>query len=195
MAGGNNPLRRLLRWAKVSRDGGDDDLSFPIQQVEFLMKTGKAVVWFPFGYHANVTAGQLAMLFSMQGNAEQSVALPGSPRERPALEPGEVAVFLPSGKGGAIMKLQVDGSILVRSTVHVTVDADATITGDLTVKQNLTVRGNTALVAALTVTGGTALAAVVTSNGKDISDTHTHGPGLYLDSGAGAVTGTSGTPV
>ncbi len=176
MASGN-PLKRLLRWAKVSRDGGDDDGPFPIQQVEFLMKTGKAVVWFPFGYHANVTADQLAMLFSMQGNAEAGVILPGSPRERPALEPGEVAVFLPSGKGGAIMKLQEDGRILVRSTVGVTVEADVTITGNLT------------------VVGNTVLGAVVTSAGTDISNTHNHGPGLYLDSGAGAVTGTTGTPV
>ncbi len=167
----SSPLKRLLRWAKTTRDGGDDDQLFPTQQVTYLFKTSKATMWFPFGYHANVTAGQLAMLFSMQGNTEAAVALPGSPRERPALEPGEVAVFLPSGTGGAMMTLKADGTIVVKSTVGITLDADVTVTGNMTVQ------------------GDTALAAVVTSNGVDISDTHTHAGSATAPTGAVSPTG------
>ena len=97
MASSVNVLRRLLRWAKVSRNWGDDT-NWPIQQFTYLGKTGDAVDWFPYGYHANVPAGHLSLLACLQGKAEARVAFPGSPLERPRVASNELVIYHPRTK-------------------------------------------------------------------------------------------------
>ena len=90
------------------------------------------------------------------------IALPGSPQTRPELEPGEVAVYHPPT--GSLIRFKANGDIDITAPL-------VTITGNLT------------------VTGDTALAATVTSNGKDISDTHTHVGSPSAPDGAQSNTG------
>jgi len=112
MGSSANLVRRLLRWAKISRSW-DDDASWPVQQVTYMGKTGNSVMWFPYGYHANVPEGQPALLMSLHGKAEARVAIPGSPSERPRIAPDEVAVFHPPT--GSMVHLRSNGDIEVTS--------------------------------------------------------------------------------
>ena len=105
---GNNLIRRLMRWARVTRPG-DDTGDFPIQQVGYLGKIGDALVWFPYGMHANIPADELALALSMQGNPEARVVLPGSPKKRIKVAAGEVVFFHPDT--GTKIHLMADGSI------------------------------------------------------------------------------------
>lgn len=141
-----NMIKRLIRWCRVSRDD-DDSGSFPIQQVSYLGKVGDAFVLFPYGFHANVPTGELALLLNLQGNPEARVALPTSPLKRVKVAAGEVVVFHPPS--GSKIHFKADGTIEMTAS-------------------------NVKVIGDLEVTGSTVLSATVTSNGKDISDTHTH---------------------
>lgn len=145
-------LKNLLRWGKITK-AGDDTGQFPVQQVTYLGKVGDCLMVFPYGYHANLTTDSLVALFAMHGQEENRAGIGYTPQTRPELAEGEVAVYHPNT--GTMIKLQASGDILidapnVRFTGNVDIDGD------------------------LTVTGATALSDTVTSNGKDISDTHTH---------------------
>lgn len=113
-------IRNLLRWCRISRDGDDAGI-FPIQQVAYLGKVGNAVTWFPYGFHANVPADELAVLFSMGGNPEARAVLPGSPRERPKVVAGEVVVYHPTT--GTEIHFRANGDLEIASTGDVTVTA------------------------------------------------------------------------
>ena len=93
-------LKQLLRWARISL-AGDDVAQYPVQQTEYLGKTGYALMWFPYGFHANVPADTLTLLLSLQGNSESRVALPGSGPSRPRVAEGEVVVFHPPRSAAA----------------------------------------------------------------------------------------------
>lgn len=153
-------IKRLIRLGKVTLPG-DDTGQFPVQQITYMNKAANAVMWFPYGFHANVPPERLALLFSILGNAEARVAFPGSPEDRPTLETGEVVIFHPPS--GSKIHFKTSGDIELVTTTKVKVDAPvAEFTGDVDITGDLD------------VTGDTALGAAVTSNGKDISDTHSH---------------------
>lgn len=179
MASLSDRIRNLLRWCKVTRDGGSDTDQFPVQQVGYLEKVGDALMWFPFGYHANIPAETLAIMLSMQGNREARVALPGSPIGRPAIAAGEVVIFHPATQSRIHFKANGDIEVTTDTKIKVTAPL-AELIGDLTVSGDVTVDGDVNVITDLNVsgdadvTGSTALGATVTSNGKDISDTHTH---------------------
>lgn len=121
-------IKRLLRWANVSRDG-DDAGNYPIQQVTYLGKAGDALMWFPYGYHAVVPADTLTFLASMQGNPEARVGIPGSPTLRPRIVSPEVVVFHPPT--GSKIHFRANGDIEVTSIgdVKITAAGIASITG------------------------------------------------------------------
>lgn len=172
-------LNNIIRWAKITK-ASDDTQQFATQQMEYLGKVADGIIVFPYGVHANVPPGALALMFSVQGNAENRAAIAWTPKNRPQLKEGECAFYHPPTKAFIIWRENGDLDIEtgeggkgnvnvtckqanVTASESITLDApEATITGNLTVDQNLN------------VTGATALSATVTSNGKDISDTHTH---------------------
>lgn len=77
-----------------------------------------------------------------------------------------------------------DGNAVIDVTGTATVDCPTTNwTGDINLTGNLDITGN------LEVSGSTTLSSTVTSNGKDISDTHTHVGSATAPSGPVAPTG------
>ncbi len=123
MASLSDRLKNLLRWCKVTRDGGADADQFPVQQVGYLEKVGDALMWFPFGYHANIPAETLAVMLSMQGNSEARVALPGSPVERPAIVAGEVVVYHPAT--GSKIHFKANGDLEITGAALASLSADS----------------------------------------------------------------------
>ena len=162
MASVMSRIKSLMKLGKTSRET-DDSGTFPVQQVTYMGKVCDAVMWLPYGFHANIPEDQLAVLLSMQGNPEARIALPGSPLSRPRLEtPGDMVVFHPQTQSRIHFKS--DGSIEIISDSELKVSApDAQFTGDVVVDGSLSVNGLSAT-----------LPSIVTSGLKDISDTHAH---------------------
>ncbi len=166
-------LRRLIRWARITKAGTDTE-SFAVQQMEYMGKVADGLIVFPYGIHGNVPADSLALMFAIGGNPDDRAAIAWTPNNRPELKDGEVAFYHPPTDATLIWKENGDLDIVTGNegaaninitcaTANVTATAAVNITSPLT-----TINGD------LTVTGATALSATVTSNGKDISDTHTH---------------------
>ncbi len=178
----------MIRWVATSlaRLGGSGGQT-PTQQVTYMGKVANVVPWMPYGLGASVPPDELAVALSILGNSDSSVALPSSIGQDPTLALGETAFYHPAT--GSKVHMRADGSIdMLAGAVTITLTA----AGGVTITPGsspVTIAGD------LTVTGATTLGAVVTSNGKDISDTHTHLAGTYLDGMSVAVTGTSGVPV
>lgn len=163
-------LRNLIRWARIIKAGSDTE-QFAVQQMEYLGKIADGVIVFPYGVHANLPPDTLALMMSVQGNPDNRAAIGWTPKKRPLLKSGEVAFYHPL-LPDLIIHLKEDGKMLVKSGVQIDVVApEVVITGNLT------------------VTGTTTLGATVTSNGKDISDTHTHVGSPTAPDGAQSNTG------
>jgi len=171
--------KNVIRMSRITSPGADDK-QFPTQQMEYLGKVADGITVFPYGFHANVTADVLALMFSVQGMPENRFAMPFNTKKRPKLAAGEVAFFHPPTNSFIIGRANGDldietgnggtGNVNINcrqanitASESVTLDTpETTLTGNVTIDQNLT------------VTGDTTLSSTVTSGGKDISDTHTH---------------------
>lgn len=165
-------IKRMVRWARVSRND-DDSGNFPVQQFSYHGKTGDAVMWFPYGFHANVPEDQLSLLLNVQANSEARVAFPGSPIERPKLGTAiEVVIFHPPT--GSKIHFKANGDIELVTTTKVKVDApSAEFTGNVAVIGDITAADITAS-GDLDVTGSATLGATVTAGGTAIGATHAH---------------------
>lgn len=138
-------IRSIARLARVTR-AGDDSGDFPIAQVGYMGKVGDAVMWFPYGIHANVREDELAIILSMQGNPEARVALAGSPTSRPhPIEVGEFVVYHPPSGSKIHFKANGDVEVDSKNDVRVTAagDVDTTAGGDSSVTSGVhTVAGD-----------------------------------------------------
>ena len=171
--------KNSIRLSRITAPGADDK-QFATQQMEYLGKIADGTIVFPYGFHANVPADFLALMFSVQGNPDNRFATPFNTSKRPTLASGEVAFFHPL-LPDLIIKLQANGRMLIKSGVSVDVDApEATFSG------NVTIDGN------LTVTGTSTLGSTVTSNGVDIGETHTH---AQANDSAGNTEANTGVPM
>ena len=171
--------KNSIRMSRITSPGSDDG-QFPSQQMEYLGKVADGVTVFPYGFHANVTADVLALMFSVQGLPENRLAMPFNTKKRPKLAAGEVAFFHPPTDAFIIWRANGDLDIETGNSgtgnINITckqanVTASESVTFDT---PEATFTGNVTIDADLDVTGATTLSATVTSNGKDISDTHTH---------------------
>lgn len=132
-------------WGRIT--GKDKQKQYPDQQAVSLGRVGDNIILFPYGLYADLPAETL--LKTLAPGVAISVTV-----ERPSdTEQGEPVFFHP-----------VTGSrIIMRNNGDVEIIADKVkFSGGVEIGGNLTVDGDTAL------------GATVTSNGKDISDTHTH---------------------
>lgn len=160
-------LRNLLRWARITK-AGTDDQQFATQQMEYLGKVSDGLIVFPYGIHGNVPADALALMFAVQGNADNRAAIAWTPKDRPKLKEGEVAFYHPPTD--ALIKWDEDGNLIITTgengAGNVTLNCkDATVnaTGSVAITTpTLTLNGNF-------VVNGT-----MTNNGKDVGATHGH---------------------
>lgn len=194
-------LIKLCRFSKKETDA----TQFPIQQVEYLEKAGDSFVVLPYGVHANIPEDFLGLLLSAQ--EQNRFVMPLSSKERiHPVESGEVVFFHPVTKSKIHFKNNGDIDIETEADINV-ICANANITAsedinaicdniNVTAATKATVTapesefvGNVTISGDLTVTGATTLSDEVTSNGKDISDTHTHPQGPDSDSNTQQNTG------
>lgn len=152
-------IRNLLRWARITAPGADDQ-QFAVQQMEYLGKVADGLIVFPYGLHGNVPADSLALMFAVQGNPDNRAAIAWTPKDRPKLAAGEVAFYHPP----------TDAFMIWRASGDLDIESGTGGTKDINIKA-----GKVKITGDLEVAGATTLGATVTSNGKDISDTHTHG--------------------
>lgn len=199
-------LRTMIRWGAttLARVGGSEG-ELPVQQVEFMGKTSDTLAWTPYGFAASVPPDKLSVLLSILGNSDSTVSLSGSPGEDPEMAGGECALYHPPT--GSKVHMRADGSIdLIAGAASIILTAaggilltpggsPVTIAGALVVQGVSTFEDDATFDQDATVTGSSILGATVTSNGKDISDTHTHGVGSYTDNTPGLITGVSGIPI
>lgn len=163
-------LKNLIKFGVVT-GGADNASQFPVQQMVYKGKVVNALQIFPYGLYANnASDDSLGVIFSIDDNENNRAALCFTPKRRPTdLEQNEVAFYHPFTNSFIKFRnngnLEIDtgeGNIVIDST-NITVNCNtATVAGDVVINGDLT------------VTGATTLSATVTSNGKDISDTHTH---------------------
>jgi phage gp45-like len=173
-------LSKLVRWARVTKSGADDG-QFATQTMEYLGKVADGLMVFPYGMHGNVPEDALALMFSIQGSPDNRAAIGWTPKDRPTLKGGEVALYHPPTDAFLIWRESGDLDIETGSggTANVNINckqANITASESVTVDSPLAVfTGNVEIDQNLTVTGDSILSSTVTSNGKDISDTHNHG--------------------
>lgn len=152
-------IKNLLRWARITK-AGSDDKQFAVQQMEYMGKVADGLIVFPYGIHGNVPADSLALMFAVNGSSDNRAAIAWTPKDRPKLADGEVAFYHPP----------TDAFIIWRASGELDIETGSAGTKDINIKTSkVKITGD------LEVTGSTTLGATVTSNGKDISDTHTHG--------------------
>lgn len=180
-------------WGRIT--GKDKDLKYPDQQAVFLGRVGDYTVVFPYGIYADLPNDTLLKEIA------QGVAVPVTVQRPSDTEQAEPVFFHPATNTRIIARNNGNLDIITTegngdvniSTVNANVTASgnmvATVAGsttfdtpETTFTGNVTIQGNGE------VQGSTTLGATVTSNGKDISDTHTH-------SGVTPGGGNSGPPV
>ena len=82
-----NLIKNIVRWAKITT-AGTDDQQFATQQMEYLGKVADGIIVFPYGLHGNVPPDALALMFAVQGNPDNRAAIAWTPKNRPKLKSG-----------------------------------------------------------------------------------------------------------
>jgi hypothetical protein len=147
-----NMLKSIVRWAVVALWSGDTG-DFPIHKITYMGKVADATAWYPYGYHANPSVDALGLMFSVNGDPENRVIFPGSPKERNGtllptpLLAGEVLLYHPITQ--SFVHLKLDGNIDVQASGGVNVTA---VAGDVSVLASANV-DITAINATLTTAG------------------------------------------
>lgn len=175
---------------------GNDDKIMPATQVEGYGEADDVTVLWPYGMHGNLPTDSYTVTFLINGQSENRAAIGFRPDLRQkGLKAGEVifgnffrkSTTLYDDEGNIVVNCENDEKVTIKgaSVINITGDADITVGGNTTLTTPLmTVDGD------FTVTGDTTLGANVTSNGKDISDTHTHNGSPTAPTGAISPTGT-----
>lgn len=178
-----------MRWARVTAPGADAD-QFPVQQIEYLGKVANSFIVFPYGMHANVGADALALLFAVQGASGNKAAIAGSPQKRPKnLAAGEVVFYHPNT--GSLIHFRTNGDLDIDTVKESPGNVNINVVqANITASDSVNITApDTNITGDLDVSGDTTLGANVSSNGKDISDTHTHGGSPTAPDGAVSDTG------
>ena len=173
-------LTKLIRWVLITKAAPAESQQFAVQQITYQGKVADSAVVFPYGIHANLPVDSLGLMFPIGDTSEDRAVIGYNPKVRPTLLEGEVSFYHPPTGSFITWKESGDLDILVGEggggnvTINCT-DATVTASGSVTIDTpTTTLTGDAEIDGNLTVTGDTALGATVTSNGKDISDTHTH---------------------
>lgn len=186
----------MIRWARITKAGSDTE-QFAAQQMEYLGKVADGLIVFPYGIHANVPADSLALMFAVQGNPDNRAAIAWTPKDRPKLASGEVALYHPPTDAFIIWRKTGDLDIETgnNGTANLNIkckDANITASGDVnvtSVTSTVTATNSIDLIAttiieftspltkvngAFEVTAAATFGGAMTNNGKDVGDTHGH---------------------
>lgn len=159
--------------------GGGASLTFPIvdgDECLLIFNERANDTWYQSGESSVPNARRM----HSYSDAVAMVGLSSKPNVIPNFDNTNVQLKIDDST--AVITLKKDSTLDIKADTKVTVTApDAEFSG------NVRINGN------LEVVGSTTLSSTVTSNGKDISDTHTHSAGTYSN-GAGAVVNSSGVP-
>jgi len=99
-------------WGEITRVGNSQANWFT-QQIRYRGRTSKALVVYPFGYHANAAVGSMVLWTAVGDDASNKAAFAFDHANRPDLKENEVALYIP--KTNTIIKLVADESILIES--------------------------------------------------------------------------------
>ena len=176
-----SPLPVLINVPIIFPRGGGFSLTFPVKQGDecLIMFCERSIDnWHQFGGVKSPTARR----FHDLSDAVAYVGLSSLPNKIPDFNADDTE--LKSDNGAVIFTIREDGTSNLKSTTSVTIDTPETI-----ITGNVTINGNTQIDGNLEVDLDTILSATVTSNGKDISDTHTHDGSPTAPSGVKSNTG------
>ncbi len=157
---------------------GNDSKQLPSNGVSYHGKEGDAVPWYPYGLHAVAEEQSYVLIISVNGNSEERICIPTSMLKRPALVPGEVALFHPPT--GTLIKLDNAGNVQIeaKGEVQVTSPTLVKITTPLVeIEGDLDVSGNVGIGIDLLVTGETTLTDDVTIVSEEVTS-----GGIYIGS-------------
>lgn len=151
-------LKNILKWARItSKQEGEQQ--FATQQMEYMGKVGDGIVAYPYGLFANIPADNLVLMGSVQGDADNRVAIGCALKDRPQLNSSEVALYHPPT--GSVIKFTESGDLEIEAGGAVFNISGGTVN----VTANLILTGN------LNVLG------TMTNNGQNVGNTHGHTQG------------------
>lgn len=131
-------LKNIVRRVKITGPA-DNTGQFPVQQMTFKGKLINVMQIFPYGTYSNLSNESLGVMFSIDGNSSDRVALCYDPKNRPKdLEQNEVAFYHPPTQSFikfrnngdlevSTVEGETKGSIIINCT-NATVNAETDIT-------------------------------------------------------------------
>lgn len=152
--------RNDIKLAKVTKNTKDQE-RIPVFQITYLDKVADAAIILPYGLTSRPIPGEtLCLVFSIQGNEENRIAIPlGTTARKKGLKDGEVV--LENQKIGSFLYLDEDGNLrvnipkdLIEIVKNISVTSSGTITVSATGAAALTANGLT-ITSASTVLSGT----------------------------------------
>ncbi|MCW8930007.1 MAG: hypothetical protein OQL19_07210 [Gammaproteobacteria bacterium] len=107
-------LKSLIGFGQITGPA-DNTTQFPIQQMSFKDKIVNVMQIFPYGLYGNIPSDDaLGIIFAIDGNKNNKVALSFTPQKRPVdLEQNEVAFYHPYT--GAFIKLRNNGDLEINT--------------------------------------------------------------------------------
>lgn len=112
---------------KPDKDAGN----YQVSQVNYMGKVCNVEVITPYGLYSNLPTNAIAVIWNVQGQEENRIAIGNTPKTRfKDLKPGEVVVGSPQTLTYA--KFKEDGTVIIqgKNNASVTIDMDGNITVD-----------------------------------------------------------------
>lgn len=176
-------------WAKITKK--DIKKKFPMQECLSVGQPVELTIVFPYGLYCDLPNNALVKKICEKSAVPFTIDRPDD------LQTGEPSYFHPLTNTRIVCRNNGDleittddgnstGNVII-NCLEAQINASTSVTID-TPQTNIT--GNVQIDGNLNVDGATSLSSTVTSNGKDISDTHTHAGSPTAPAGAISPTGT-----
>jgi phage gp45-like len=174
-------MKSIVRRGAVSL-AGDDSKDYLVFQAKYFGRASNVHAIYPYGFCGNPPVDSLVHILAINGNEENKAGIANHDTRRfKDLEPWEVALgnYLTRSRvkflnnGDIEIFSANDKKILVSKDMEVTVGGNVTI--NVTGTADVTSTGAMSITApTLTIDADTAFTGTLTSNGKNISDSHSH---------------------
>ncbi len=116
-----NKIFNMIKRALITLAGKDEG-DFLTAQVSYFGKTKQVEIMLPYGLYANPGADSIAVVFNVNGQEENQVAIPYDPYGRfKDLEPGEVAVG--NIVKGSKITFKANGDIDIESAGNININS------------------------------------------------------------------------